>query len=316
MASDVSDDGPTTVRLPEGIGEWVAETAADLGVTEGTVVVHLLAAYRATESSEALDPADLFEGADADAEDDVREALVERFPVIAAAVDEALVADAADADADGSDGDIEEMEEHLATRIERVESAFTGKLSDVRERVVQVKRETDAKADAERTDERLVELASAVEDLEAELETATSHLAESGTADADRLADLESRLEDLESLDERFDQLEERLGTVAWVVSDLRDEQATADGRTRAIDRLKRSAATADIDRAVCERCGEAVDIALLTEASCPHCEATVTDVRPASGFFGNAKLTGPERLEPGPDDDRSTDAPTGGDRT
>ena len=73
-----------------------------------------------------------------------------------------------------------------------------------------------------------------------------------------------------------------------------------ADGGLDAVERVKRAAAKADVDRARCENCDNGVDIALLTDPHCPHCEATVADVEGASGFFSKPKLLVASQLESG----------------
>jgi len=83
------------------------------------------------------------------------------------------------------------------------------------------------------------------------------------------------------------------------VVSDLR-EAHESQGGMEAVDRIKRAAAKNDIDRANCENCNSGVAVALLTEPECPHCEATVTNVEAASGFFGKPRLLTASQLESG----------------
>ncbi|MFC7193707.1 hypothetical protein ACFQL4_02135 [Halosimplex aquaticum] len=78
-----------------------------------------------------------------------------------------------DADVSAAIGtDVEAVEEGLSAEIDRVEADFAEKIRDVRERVVQVKRETDRKADADHSHPEFGELAtlsSAVDDLESAL---------------------------------------------------------------------------------------------------------------------------------------------------
>ncbi|MFC6974060.1 hypothetical protein ACFQL1_04230 [Halomicroarcula sp. GCM10025709] len=99
--------------------------------------------------------------------------------------------------------------------------------------------------------------------------------------------------------------MEDKLERVAWVVTDLREEQGGQNTHRRAVDRIKRAAAQEGITAASCESCGEQVDIALLTEPQCPHCETTVTDVRPDGGFLRKkARLVTASQLEAGDTDE------------
>jgi len=294
MASESSDEG-APVSLPADLGEWVDRKAVDLGVDRETIVVQLLASYRAMEELEGEVDADAALASDDAVEERVRDVVAERIPDIAAAVADRLDEESGDAAADA--------EERLATEIDRVESDFTEKIQDVRERVIQVKREADAKAPADHDHEAIDDLAATVSDLEERV----ADLDETLTARGDRLDEAEGdrealgeRVEAVERATDRLDDVAERLRTVAWVVSDLRDAQDAQAVGTEAIDRLKRTAAQLDVDRAVCENCSTAVEIALLSTPTCPHCEAALSDVEPASGIFGKPQLTVAKQLEAG----------------
>lgn len=172
---------------------------------------------------------------------------------------------------------------------------FTDLLEDVRKRVVQVKRETDAKtptddhealaADLERAEADLDDLADDVERLAASVDAVE--------------ADLESGFENfedvLEYLTDRTETLGERVDTLARAVVDARSELrrlgADAAARTEA-DRLKLAASQHGIAAANCEACDSHVDIGLLTEAECPHCATAFDGVEPKDGFFGSHTLT------------------------
>jgi len=290
MASEPSDES-LSVSLPADLGEWVDRQATALGVDRETVVVQLLASYRAVEELEGDVDANATLASETNLEDRVRDVVAERIPDIAAAVSEQLD--------DG--GDAAEVEERLTADLDRLESEFIGKIEDVRERVIQVKREADAKAPAEHGHEELDALAATVADLEASLDDLESTVDDHGRRLDETETDLDAvddRLDDLASTADRLDEVEDRLRTVAWVVSDLRDAQEAQTAGTEAIDRLKRTAARIDVDRAVCENCSEPVEIALLSRPVCPHCDAAFGDVEPAGGFFGKPKLTTARQLE------------------
>jgi uncharacterized protein (DUF3084 family) len=309
MASESSDDAGVSVSLPADVEVWLDRKAADLGVDREAVVVQLLAAYRAAEEFDDTDVAAAL--GDRDVEAEVRNVIAERLPDIADAVAERV---------DGGSEDIDAVEEGLSAEIDRVESEFTDKIQDVRERVVQVKREADGKAEADHAHpefDDLATLSAAVDDLESSLgalESRVDEAADDAAAAEERVDDLEDRVSEIEEATDRLDEVEERLRTVAWVVSDLREAEQARSAGTDAIDRLKATAAELDVDRAVCENCSEAVDIALLHEPKCPHCDATVSDVALPGGLFGKPKLTVARKLEAGDEDDDRPNVPDAAD--
>ncbi|WP_123538706.1 hypothetical protein [Halosimplex salinum] len=299
MASESSDDAGVSVSLPADLEAWLDRKAADLDVDREAVVVQLLSSYRAAEEF-GDDEVSAVLG-DRDVESEVRDVIAERLPDIAEAVAERV-----------DTGDVGEVEESLAAEIDRVEAEFTDKVQDVRERVVQVKREADDKADVDHTHPEFGELATlstAVDDLEsslADIESRVYETAERVEDHEDRLDDFGDRVDEVEGATDRLEEVEERLRTVAWVVSDLREAERARSSGTEAIDRLKATAAELDVDRAVCGNCSRAVDIALLHEPTCPHCDATVSDVQLPGGLFGKPRLTVARQLEAGDETDRS----------
>jgi len=278
MASESTEEAAVTVSLGPELEAWLDERARELGVDHEAVLVRLLTAAREADAVDGTADVDGLAAAVA-ATDAFGDAVGD-------AVDEALHA---------HEDDLEATEARLAERIETAETDFHEKLEDVRERVIQVKQEADEKAPADHRHEELAgvdALGGRVTDLEDELGALES-----------RLSDLETTVEALEpgaAEDVRtVEELQERLKTVAWVVSDLREaHEKRADSAT--LEQLKRSAAEADVSRARCERCGEGVEIGLLTDPTCPHCDATVTEVAPSSGFFGKPRLLAASQLESG----------------
>ncbi len=282
MASEPTET--VTVRLPSDLDNWLDEQARELGVNRETVLVQMLASYRATAELDGdLDAAEFEFGAPSDEQ---LEEVVDRR------VEETLEAELAEQLPDAT----EAVERRVGGRVDSVQAEFQEKLEDVRERVVQVKQEADAKAPADHDHEefaRLVALGRHVDDLQDEVEHLTERL------DA-TLPEQETAIEELEA---DLDTVQERLRTVAWAVRDLRDDVENDTGLA-AVERVKRAAAKADVDRARCENCGNGVEIALLTDPHCPHCEATVTDVEEASGFFSKPKLLVASQLESGEEDE------------
>jgi chromosome segregation ATPase len=285
MASEPSDR--PSVSLPPDLDEWLTKHARELDVDEEEVLVQVLASYRTiTELDTDLDAESLLDSEpDADVvEEMVRSIVRDRLDDIAAAVEERLD--------DGSE---------LDSELDRVEQDFQTKLDDVRERVIQVKKEADGKASRDHDHEAFDGFEERLDDLESSLQVLRAGL-------EDRIEELEAELEaverddegDPESVEERLDDVEQKLRTVAWVVSDLRDAHDTDSGTDETVAHLKRTAARENVDRAQCENCGNAVQVSLLTEPECPHCEAAVTEVVPSPGFFGRSRLSVAKQLEAG----------------
>ena len=289
MASESSNE--VTVALPSALEEWLDAKAADLGVEREAVVVQLLSSYRAAAQLEDGEFAALF---DDDVESEIRDVIADRLPDIVEAVSEEV--DTAE--------DIEAVENRLASDVDRVEREFDAKIQDVRERVIQVRKEADAKAPAKHAHPEIEELSAELAGFEDRLASVESRLDDT-QQEADGVAE---RVAELEAATDRLDELEERLQTVAWVVSDLKEELDAGTNSRRAAEQLKQAAAEADVDRAVCDSCEQPVDIALLSEARCPHCEVAVNDVALPGGLFGKPRLTAVKQLEAG--DDGDSDVP------
>lgn len=302
MASESSEDLTVSVNLPADLVEWLDEEATAADVNRETAIAQLLASYQTItqlngdvdHGAAEFDASSLF--------DSVEEAMAEKV--------ETEVENAVDRqDEDGFREDIEQrvdtvedditslqddvesrlssVESSLDERISALESEFQEKITDVRKRVVQVKKEADKKAPEDHTHGELAQIS----EIHDEIESLSAEIAQFRS-------DYEETVTEQTAHTERLDDLQERLQTVAWVVRDLRDERNT--GGLDAVDRIKHAAAQAGIETAKCENCTEAVNISLMTEPRCPHCEATLSNVEPAEGWFGSAKLTVPSKLESG----------------
>ncbi|PSP27099.1 hypothetical protein BRC65_07975 [Halobacteriales archaeon QH_2_65_14] len=311
MASESSEERTVSVNLPAELAEWLEEEARTRDVDRGTLLGQLLAAYRTTARLDGDIDADavvsdagwLPEEFDEAFEERLDDALAERLqqevrPVVVQELEDGdLVESRVEALLNTQlNQAMNSVQKQLGDRIEGVEGEFQEKLNDIRSRVVQVKKETDAKAPEDHTHPelaRLDSLAQEVETLQSEFEELRDEYEATVPEQAETVDDLAGQL----------DTIQERLQTVAWVVSDLRDSHESRGG-LEAVERIKRAAARADVERANCENCGEGVTLALLTDPKCPHCDATVTNVEPASGWFGNPKLLVASQLEAGDTDE------------
>jgi hypothetical protein len=296
MAGNQSD------ALPEPLEEWVEEQAAAADVDTTDVVARAVTLYRLVEEHA--------EGADGGMPpvDDIDDLLDDLE-----AVEERL--SALDRRLDTVDG-LDERVSTLTGRVEAVEGDLDAKVDDVRERVIQVRREADAKAatdhDHPALDDRIARAAESAERANERVDDVAGRVDrgfENYEEVLDRLAD------GTERLNAETDRLDERLTRVASVVVDLRRRTATAERRLATRDAaadLKRAANRQGETAAACGDCDRRVAIGLLAEPTCPHCESTFAGVESASGFFGSATLV-TERRPAATDGEGSADG--GGDR-
>ncbi len=283
MASESSEELTVSVELPAELIEWLDEEASTAGVDREAVVAQLLASYQTMTQLDG----DIEDGNvtfDTDGVTEIVEATV------ASEVERRVESLLTDRLTEATNS----VQKQLDTRIDTVEEEFQEKLQDVRQRVIQVKKETDKKAPSDHTHrelEQLLELQEELESLQSEFDQFRTEY--EGT--------VPNQMERVNDHSDRLAEMQDRLQTVAWVVSDLREAQQSSSG-LEAVERIKRAAARADIERANCENCGEGVILSLMTDPHCPHCDATVTNVEPASGWFGKPQLTVASQLESGED--------------
>ncbi|MFB6299028.1 MAG: hypothetical protein ABEH65_02070 [Halobacteriales archaeon] len=247
MSRESTPESTVSVRLPESISEWLAQTAAAEDLSEEELLRELLATHPLV------------------GDDDV-ETLADRLDAI--------------------ESDIEGLDEELDTKIE-----------DVRERVIQVKREADAKAALDHDH-------PAIED---DLETARQQIesiAEQVDAVEQAVRQIDSRLnagfenyEDiLEYLTDTTDDLDDKLRQLASATLDTREQlrrMAGVNADRAAVDKLATSAQQLGITSAKCESCSESIDIPLLTEPRCPYCAESFSDVEKRRFFRSNLLRTG-----------------------
>lgn len=170
------------------------------------------------------------------------------------------------------------------------EASFGADLADVRERIVQIKRETDAKASAEHEHDELI---AGIDRVERDLETTRGEL----EAVRETTEGVEGRIDEgfenyrelLERLLDRTETIESRLDTLGTTVFSVREGE---EARKRLAD-LARTANRAGVRTAACDACEASVDIGLLTDPACPHCETAFSELVAGNGLFGTATLEG-----------------------
>lgn len=260
MASDDQGDAPVSTTVEEPLQEWLDEEAERRGVSRAELLRQLLASYRTVAEEEPLDG--LLDG-DGAANGSVPEEL---------------------------DARLDDLDDGLAD----LEAEIGRKIDDVRERVVQVKREADAKAPADHDHPDLREQAEQAAGNLAQLRAEVGSIQESL---AEVREDLDSGFENYEEvlsyLTDVTDEAEEKLTVLAGAVVDLRTRTATVAAREsarQAADDLRRRANAVGVRTAKCEECSLRVDLALLARPECPHCASTFSDVE-EGGWFRPATL-------------------------
>lgn len=198
---------------------------------------------------------------------------------------------------------IEEEDEdlgHLASRVEALEGEFDEKIEDIRERVVQVKVETEGKAPADhahpdlegRVDQMGSVAQRAAGQLDAIKET-VSDVEERTEAGFDNYEEiLEDLIDTTEELDDKLETLAAAVIETRETIDDLREERSD----TTAVEELAEAANRHGVAKADCAACGGSVQIALLQKPACPHCAAAFADVDPRSGWFRSSLLLTPDR--------------------
>jgi hypothetical protein len=291
MASESSERPSVSVRLPPALDEWLAERAEDAGIDPGELLVQLAATYRAAaEDDDAVDElANAVEGAATDA-----------------------------------------ATERVDDRLGAFRSSLDSQLQEIRRRIVQLKHESDEKAERGRVDglstrldgveetldgvdDSIGSIRDDVERLEGELRTLRETVEESGatgpetTGSADAAGRPSGEHGDPvtdEGFDERLEDIESKLVRVARVVVEMHD------GGRGTLHGLKRVAAREGVRAATCAECAGTVDIGLLPDATCPHCDVRFRELA--------VDPTGDEdaRLEAAPDPSSGSGGAEGADGT
>lgn len=219
------------------------------------------------------------------------------------------VAIAYEATADGTEPPTERMAA-LETELESLRDDVDEKITDVRQRVLQVKEmaaDEDGGGDGDEFDDRVAAVAHTQSTIESELAAIEDRLDDLETEVDDGFENYESILNDVVESTRRHNA---RLDTLARVTRSNRDtlDRVAGEQSERArMDDLADAANRVGVRTARCESCGKSLDIALLSRPECPECGTTFADVTPATGFFGSATLESgaPPALAAG-DDERS----------
>ena len=196
----------------------------------------------------------------------------------------------------------------IRSRLDELDADVDEKVTDLRERFVELYRDLESKAPADHVHEETVDRLDSVEDDLGSVEDGLDEVATevdsvAGDLDAattdltdveDRLADVEAEVGDLD-----VDAVEDKLSRVASAIllvrrriETLEDER---DDRQR-LDALTTVANRHGVETAACGDCGETVRLGLLTTAECPHCGRAFADIDPRTWFFKSSRLVVADR--------------------
>lgn len=175
-----------------------------------------------------------------------------------------------------------------AEELADLQAEYQDLLEDVRERVIQVKREVDGKAPEDHRHPAFEKRVGAVEETLTVVETALDEVrAETNTLEAD-LTELSQTVDGgfdnyeavLESLLDQTETLEDRLDTLAQAVLDARSrlrEVSSEQREQELLAELKADANREGINTAQCDSCRGSVNLGMLTTPRCPHCSTSFT---------------------------------------
>lgn len=254
--------GEQVDALPDGLREWVHSRAEETDRSPADVLARATAAYRLLNDHEGN--LDGLGGVAADEERVDAAELLDRSEAVAA----------------------------LDERVAALEDDLDEKIDDLRSRVVQVKRETDAKADAGHDHPDLRRAAETAEVPVGDAEDVRGDLDALEATFEEGFANYE---EVLEYLTDATEELEGKANALASVAAEVRTRLGTLEAReasTRAAAELKDEANRLGVETATCGACGSKVSLGLLSAPECPNCGGTFEAVEGSRGFFGSATLT------------------------
>lgn len=180
--------------------------------------------------------------------------------------------------------------EDLKNRLDSMESKYMELLKDVRSRVIQVKRETDQKLEADAIEADFTELETNVETNSSNITELRSTLEEID----EQLTTIENTLEQREEAIEDLEILEERAAQLASIVLKTRDRVDNIEdilGIDESLDidmaHLRYQIHKKGVTSGRCQSCKEPITLTVLNAPICPHCGDILTGVT-SGGFFSS----------------------------
>ena len=264
MVNEPAADSELSVTLPPSLSEWLDERADALGIEREALLVQLLETHRSTAEMEDDGLASFFESVDT------------AGPDVVSAIDDL------DERVDGIDdqiGDVDDRIDGVDSRVDGVEAELAKNVEDIRSRVLQLRDAVEERAPADHSHEEL-------EALTGRLEAVSDDVDELAGGADDVSEDLERLSEEMTSTDDRLETIESKINRLARVVLDNK-RQGTADAAASAeLNELRRAANRAKTTTADCANCETPIEIGLLSEAACPHCDRRLRGLETPDSVF------------------------------
>ena len=259
MDSDSGGDHEISVTLSPPLREWIAERSSALGIPQAQLLEQLLAAHRDVAERDGDVSTALSELADI-------ESAVER------ALDDRLEPEAIDTletDIEDTQGQVDELDAKLTNHVE-----------DLRSRVLQLRDSVSERAPADHSHEELELIADRLEVISEEI----------GEID-DRTNATDETLwwisTEIGSTTDRLETVEDRIDRLARAVVALKRHRDASNADTQTLNGIKKTANQRGTRSANCENCSNTVQIELLSEPFCPHCDRRVDDLTESDSFLG-----------------------------
>jgi DNA repair exonuclease SbcCD ATPase subunit len=302
MGTEPDDASELSVTLPPSLSEWLDDHASSLGIEREALLVQLLETHRSStevgddglvslfESDSLEEPAIGPPFAEVDNIEDRLEALEFRLDSL-----ESLESRVEELEAQlDSIGDLESRIEATDGRVDTLEAKLENNVEDVRDRVLQLRDAVEERAPSDHSHEEFRAIDDRLDSVSETLETLE--------ADTDDVGEEVSALAaEIDSTDDRIDTAEDRLDRLARiVVAQKRREEAEASDSAR-LDAIRRTANRNGTDEAVCGGCGESVQLGLLSEPVCPHCDSRFSDIEASDSilqWFKKPHLTVEESID------------------
>lgn len=256
MATEPTAESELSVTLPPSLSEWLDERADALGIEREALLVQLLETHRSAAEMDD-DLASFFESVDAAGPD-----------VVSTIDDLGERVDDVDDRIDGVDSRVDDVEAELAKSVE-----------DIRNRVLQLRDAVEERAPADHSHTEIEALADRLEAVSAEIDGITEE------AD-DASEDLWLLSTELSTTNGRLKTLESKINRLARVVVDDKRRETADAAATAELNELRRAANRTGTTTADCAGCETPVEIALLSEAACPHCDRRLDGLETPDSVF------------------------------
>ena len=264
MVTEPAADSELSVTLPPSLSEWLDERADALDIGREALLVQLLETHRSTAEMDDDGLASLFESVDT------------AGPDVVSTIDDL------DDRVDGIDDRIDEVDDRVDgvdSRVDGVEAELAKNVEDIRNRVLQLRDAVEERAPADHSHEETEALADRLEAVSAEIDEVT-----------DQTDDVSENLwwlsTEISTTEDRLETLESKINRLAKVAVDDRRRGTANAAATAELNELRRAANRAQTTTADCANCENPVQIGLLSEAACPHCDRRLHGLETPDSVF------------------------------